>query len=274
MEHSHQDVCFFNNCRNRDHIALYGSGAFFDLLNSGRQITQARELTPGQACVVGNYAPDNRVKFNWYSFRYVAMLPDEHGELERVFFGRFLVSETLPKSKAASSVRYSALFKVTGEFKQGSVFWKDVPLDDRPVGADDGDASAAKGPKKGHGGAGFGDPIENRLVEVAAIRAVVKDYQKGGWMIRSLERAKCGFDLECQRNTEVQHVEVKGVRSTEQSFIITSNELEQARKDPKFVLIVVTLALSALPVLTRYSGTEFCRRFKLSAVQYRAALQR
>lgn len=122
-------------------------------------------------------------------------------------------------------------------------------------------------------GAGFGDSAENRLVESAAISAVRSHYEADGWAVRSVERDRCGFDLECCRDTTVESVEVKGVRATEQAFIITSGEVHQARTNPGFVLIVVTAALSPSPVLTRYSGAEFCQRFSLSAIQYSAALR-
>src|SRR5436305_105199 len=63
-----QLVVYFNNCHNRDHVALFGSGAFFDLGTTGRQGTQARDLQPGQPCVVAEWSPDKRIVFDWYSF--------------------------------------------------------------------------------------------------------------------------------------------------------------------------------------------------------------
>ena len=122
-------------------------------------------------------------------------------------------------------------------------------------------------------GAGFGTPAENKEVEEAAIRTVRKHYADDGWEVRSRERDKCGFDLECRKNRAVENVEVKGVRGTEQSFLITAGEVEQARSNRNFVLVVVTSALSASPVMARYSGPEFCQRFELSGVQYRAVLR-
>jgi len=128
-------VYFFNNCHNLDHVAYYGTRAFFDLGTSGRQENQARNLRPGQACVVVSQSSGNRVVFKWYSFEYETILPRDDGVLNRVFLGRFLTSEELPKSEAAGSARYSAFFnKNTVHFKTGSVFHKDIPLANRPVG--------------------------------------------------------------------------------------------------------------------------------------------
>jgi hypothetical protein len=180
----------------------------------------------------------------------------------------------MPKEAAATSGRYAALFRSNGHLKIGSVFRKAISpelIPSDPVGGGpqiEGDAPVAQA------GAGFGDAAENRLVEAAAIRAVVKDYEKDGWSVRSVERDKCGFDLECSKDGVIDQVEVKGVRGIELCFIVTAGEVKQARENAKFFLLVVTSALSASPKLTRFSGAEFGRRFNLSAIQYRAALKR
>ena len=98
---------------------------------------------------------------------------------------------------------------------------------------------------------------------------MVKTYEADGWSVRSVERDKCGFDLECTKNGRVEDVEVKGVRGAVPCFIVTAGEVKQAQTNPTFVLVVVTSAMSVSPTLTKYSGAEFCRRFDLSAVQYR-----
>ena len=119
-------------------------------------------------------------------------------------------------------------------------------------------------------GAGFGNPEENKEVEKAAIAIVKKKYKFDGWTVRSVERDKCGYDLACHKGETTENIEVKGVRWSEQSFFITAGEVQQAQTNPKFVLFLVTSALTS-PVLSSYSGPEFVRRFKLKCVQYRAA---
>ncbi len=269
-----EPVVYFNNCHNRDHVALFGSGAFFDLGTTGRQGTQARNLHPGQPCVVAEWSPDRRIVFDWYSFSYEALLPDEHGASDRVFFGRLFASETLPKEAAAISGRYAALFRSNGHLKSGSVFHTVISPELIPSGSVGGGTQIEGDTLLAQAGAGFGDPAENRLVEAAAVRAVVKDYEGNGWSVRSVERDKCGFDLECSKDGVVEQVEVKGARGTELCFIITAGEVKQARENATFFLAVVTLALSASPKLTKFSGAEFGRRFDLSAIQYRAVLGR
>lgn len=271
MRDDTRPVCFFNNCHGRDHVRLFGAGAFFDLGISGRQAAQARDLVPGQLCVVGSYNEDGGVIFGWYMFSREALLPYDDDQV-RVFFGRFLASEPLAKQRAARSRRYCALFKTTGDFKQGSVFWSDLRAADYPDAVQRWDAGSERNDSKPTAGAGFGNPAENTLVEAAAIRAVVAWYENDGWKVKSVERERCGFDLHCAKDGVSEDVEVKGVRGSERSFMITQGEVHQARTNPRFVLRVVTLALSPSPVIDRYSGAEFRQRFQLSPIQYRAAL--
>jgi hypothetical protein len=76
----------------------------------------------------------------------------------------------------------------------------------------------------------FGNPENNRRVEVAAINFVTKTYEGEGWVVTSVERDKVGFDLICKRGNERLDVEVKGLSGNRPQFIITVNELEQSKK--------------------------------------------
>ena len=271
-----EPIAYFNNCRNRDHVALFGSGAFFDLGTTGRQGTQARNLSPGQRCVVAEWGSDKQIVFDWYSFTYVSLLVDEHGAADRVFFGRLFASEAVPKETAARSGRYAALFKSNGQLKNGSFFHKAIPskLIPRPnVGVDIVAENDATGIRVG---SGFGEPAENKLVESAAVRAVVKDYEADGWSVRSVERDKCGFDLECTKNGAVEQVEVKGVRGTGLCFIITAGvgragSGERRNLHPLRRYVGTDRIAQAS---TTFTGPEFRRQFDLSAIQYRAILAR
>jgi len=272
-----QPIVYFNNCHNRDHVALFGSGAFFDLGTSGRQAAQARNLLQGQLCVVVERTTGERLAFGWYSFEIEVLLPPSdsstHETFNRVFFGKLLASEEQTKSMAAHSRRYSALFKINGNLKNGSVFQGVVPLSPLPTEIVKDRTNDVRSRRSRQSGGGFGDPAENKIVESKAIRAVVKTYEADGWSVRSVERERCGFDLVCSKKGAVENVEVKGVSAAQECFIITTNEAEQARTNIRFVLMVVTLALSASPKLSKYSGLEFRRRFELSPIQYRASLK-
>lgn len=122
-------------------------------------------------------------------------------------------------------------------------------------------------------GAGFGNAEDNKLVEDAAIGIVRQHYENDGWRVHSVEHERRGFDLKCQKGNLVEDVEVKGARGGEQNFIITTGEVEQARVDKNFILMVVTLALSEAPLIARYSGAKFLDLFEISPIQYRAMLR-
>ena len=122
-------------------------------------------------------------------------------------------------------------------------------------------------------GGGFGDPEENKKIETKAIAYVTKWYSERDWAVDSVERIKCGFDLVCTRKNEIENVEVKGISGTDQSFMITTNEVRQAEQNDKFMLCVVTKAGSNSPNLTRYTGKEFIKKFNITPVILRAVIK-
>lgn len=112
-------IVYFNNCRGRDHVAIFRrKNAFFDL---SRESKKAMNLRRGQTCVVASYAPDGRVTFDWYSFQREDDVPDEYEEPSRLFVGSLTKTETVSKDDAARGRRYAAFFDVNGNFKQQSV---------------------------------------------------------------------------------------------------------------------------------------------------------
>jgi Domain of unknown function (DUF3883) len=121
-------------------------------------------------------------------------------------------------------------------------------------------------------GGGYGDPGTNKQVEDAAIRKVSDDYKTNGWKVEDRQPDKCGFDLCCTKNKQEEHVEVKGISGDLISFLITYGEVKRSRNDDKFILIVVTAALTN-PKLHRYTGKEFNEKFKLGGKLYRADLR-
>ena len=112
---------YFNNCHGRDHVRLYGKGAFYDLDTTGFQSTKATDLIPGQKCVVATRGSYDNITFNWYSFQREAVMNDNTGASCRVLFGDFLRSEELSKSEAAQHSHYANFFDVNGNFKRHSV---------------------------------------------------------------------------------------------------------------------------------------------------------
>jgi hypothetical protein len=125
-------------------------------------------------------------------------------------------------------------------------------------------------PRDRRAGAGFGEAEENKKVEQAAVRAVEAWYLRRRWKVTKVEAEKRGYDLICTSSDAVEHVEVKGVRGSEPSFIITAGELKQAETNVRFVICIVTAAGSARPRVQRLTGTELCQRFAFRPLQYHA----
>ncbi|MGZ5202941.1 MAG: hypothetical protein ACXWC4_24525 [Telluria sp.] len=114
---------YFINCGNRDHERLFGRGAFFDLGVDGSQATMARNLRPGDTCIVARYANKDRtmVALAWYSYTHETRQDDDKGVPQRVLHGTLQKSESLRKSDAAADARYQYMFAKNGAFKRRSV---------------------------------------------------------------------------------------------------------------------------------------------------------
>ena len=162
------DVVYFNNCKGRDHVGIFGHGAFFDLDVTGSQSKQALDLPVGQECVVASYTDSGRIAFDWYALAREATLPDDIGNPCRVFFGDLLSTEMLPKPKAAGSKRYSAFFNVNGHFKRPSVIHGDVADRHRPRSKQ----------KKVTFCAEEVDPADGPFIEGATCRITVNSYER------------------------------------------------------------------------------------------------
>lgn len=121
-------------------------------------------------------------------------------------------------------------------------------------------------------GGGFGNSETNRKVEQAAISCVIDNYKKRGWSVESVESKNLGFDLLSTKADIHEHVEVKGIQGNLVSFIITAGEVKQSQADEKFVLYVVTSALSN-PKTHRFTAKEFNEQFALQTIAYRAFLK-
>lgn len=117
-------------------------------------------------------------------------------------------------------------------------------------------------------GAGFGDSERNREVESKAVERVTMHYGCEGWEVITVESERCGYDLRCRRGEEELHVEVKGVGGTEEKFVITANELKTAEQDARFILALVTGALSEKPRLRLFPQREFRQVFSFEPIDY------
>jgi hypothetical protein len=110
-------------------------------------------------------------------------------------------------------------------------------------------------------GAGFGDHVNNRKVEVAAVKFATAQLEAEGYTVTSRESEKVGYDLEAKKRGSVLHVEVKGVSGSLVQFPITANEVRCGESDPTFRLFVVTGATTTSPILHRFTWPEFVAGF-------------
>lgn len=120
-------------------------------------------------------------------------------------------------------------------------------------------------------GAGFGSPAENRHVERLAIRAAQRYLERRGWRVRSVERQKLGYDLDCARDKAHIRVEVKGVRGVGSTFILTAGEYRRVAADPGFRLCVVENALAAAKI-NLLDSKALRKRLTVEPLAYKASL--
>jgi hypothetical protein len=121
---------YLNNCRNIDHVKLYGGNAFFDLWANGRDDDFAKELRPGDTCLVASYhgmqkhkherSSVTMARFRFTGLRRVHSL-EAPGGIVWVLDGTLERREVMPKSGATKHDLYARFFDKRGHFKQVSV---------------------------------------------------------------------------------------------------------------------------------------------------------
>lgn len=104
-------------------------------------------------------------------------------------------------------------------------------------------------------GASFGDPLKNRLVELAAMDVVTEHLGATGWSWIDVSVDEFGWDVSARKGKSERHVEVKGVSGREPIVLLTRNEYEKASSDHNWCLMVVTQALSK-QIVHEYTAAE------------------
>jgi hypothetical protein len=114
-------VFYFNNPKGRDCPTIYGRpDAFYDLGTTGVQAKQAEDIKVGDECIVATVEGKDRVLFTRVTFSGEELMPDEHGQRQRVLFGKRGTRETLSKADASRHAVYSKFFDKNGNFKRQS----------------------------------------------------------------------------------------------------------------------------------------------------------
>jgi hypothetical protein len=121
---------------------------------------------------------------------------------------------------------------------------------------------------------GFGSYESNREIERAAVDYVSHWYTSQGWIVRSVEADKCGYDLHCTRSRSQLHVEVKGTSGNGEAIILTAGEFDRGFSDDYFVLAIVAHAGTENATLRQWPAQDFRQCFAFEPIQYIARLIR
>jgi Domain of unknown function (DUF3883) len=192
----------------------------------------------------------NAIKVSDYMEQIRPLLPQKYSPLTKSEKGAQLYLVSIPDSLGRLLLKLSA-----------------IPAPPDPEGTPSSEIGTSG---LGRGGAGFGgSPEENREVETAAISHVTREYEQNSWNVESVEQDKCGYDLLCTKCSIEEHVEVKGIRGQDPSFIITVGEVRSASHDVNHVFCIVTEALDK-PHTLRLTGKEFLKRYELEPLSFRA----
>ena len=117
-----------NNCRNVDHLKLYGGDAFFDFWTGGKDEDIANEMRPGDKCWVASYkgtgeADKKVVVLARYRLSGIRRQPSSDAPAGTVLVldGHLEHREILAKAHAAEHSVCWRLINKKGQFKQISV---------------------------------------------------------------------------------------------------------------------------------------------------------
>jgi hypothetical protein len=117
-------------------------------------------------------------------------------------------------------------------------------------------------------GSGFGSYAHNCRVENAALRHVIKYFERRHWRVKNLSESKLGYDLLCTRRKAILYVEVKGVSGSKQQFPMTRAEQKLWLTEKIFAVAVVTNALRKKPLLSLYHGPRSAKTFHFEPLNY------
>lgn len=110
----------------------------------------------------------------------------------------------------------------------------------------------------------------DKAVEASAIKYVRAWLKRRGYQVRSRESDICGYDLHAVRDGRELHVEVKGVANNVPRFFISRTELNEATRNRRWRLAVVTSARRSPKLLPFVSGNRVKQMYDLQPTQWHA----
>lgn len=114
---------YLNNCQNLKHAKIYGAGAIYDLWAKGFEDKIAREMLPGDMCLVASRQDNDNICFSSYLFTHARKVPNPTGRKPEIWVleGTFEREIVIPRSKAIARAPYSRFFNKRAHFNQWSV---------------------------------------------------------------------------------------------------------------------------------------------------------
>ena len=104
-------------------------------------------------------------------------------------------------------------------------------------------------------GQGFrADPAERRAVELRAMAIATALLEADSWDVDDVSASR-SYDLECTRNGEMLHVEVKGTTGDGLSVLLTPGEVRHARDHGAALVVVSNITLERNPQSGEWVGT-------------------
>jgi hypothetical protein len=117
-----------NNCRNRDHVKLFGEGAFYDVDANGSQGNWKGVIRQGDHCIVATREKasnkkvlERKVYFRTFELETTKTMSAKNEGPNDVFFGRFIEEFSCLQREAINMPPYSFFFNCNGYFLMRSV---------------------------------------------------------------------------------------------------------------------------------------------------------
>ncbi len=134
-----------------------------------------------------------------------------------------------------------------------------------------GDKFAAKREQTRIRNGGFPDAKTRKLIEVAAVNFVKKDYEKMGYEVADHQALNRGYDLLATKSRRQLKLEVKGTTSENPRFFLSRNERRCSRIHDDWRLVVVTRARTK-PQSRTFTAAAMERFFNFSALTWECTL--
>ena len=99
---------------------------------------------------------------------------------------------------------------------------------------------------------------------------MIKHYEERGYTHKDMTKANCGYDFSFTKAGKELHVEIKGTSGASKHFYLTRNEHHGLESNEKWLLALVTNALTSTPNVNIYTPEEVNKNFNFDPICYEA----